>query len=242
MSSKVLSALGLVLFLGCQSETPQVGEQNQASASFQALTARDDAALAQCGRAVDNCNNNRPDAAPGDQCQRLAEHCAELQAHLAEVRKPAADCLETADPATCEPLNDGAVEDGKTVIDCSARVEACLTRLAELPEAAAVSCDNISAACERVAALAAEAGEARARGDENASDIAKEARDKVEDLDDGEDTDDGDDGDDADGEDTDDGDDGDDTDDGEDGDDGNGRPDAGASRVRPAPRADRTEG
>lgn len=220
MSSKVLSALGLVLFLGCQSEALQVGEQNQASASFQALTARDDAALAQCGRAVDNCNENRPDAAPADGCQRLADHCAELLAHLAEVRAPAAECLETADPATCEPLNAGAVEDGKTVIDCSARVEACLTRVATLPEAAAISCDNISTACERVAAKVAEAGQARARGDENANDIAKEARDLVDDLDD--------EADDADGDD-------------------NGRPerpelpDAGASRVPPA-RGNNTDG
>jgi hypothetical protein len=234
MSSKVLSALGLVLFLGCQSETPQVSEQNQTSASFQALSARDDAALAQCGRAVDNCNNNRPDAAPGDQCQRLADHCAELQAHLAEVRKPAADCLESADPATCEPLNDGAVEDGKTVIDCSTRVAACLTRVAELPEPAAISCDNISAACERVAALAAEAGEARARGDENASDIAKEARDKVDELDDAEEDLD-EDGDLDEDEDLDE----DDLDEGDEGDDA--LPDAGAPRG-PRVRPDRTEG
>ena len=235
------------MFLGCQSEALQVGEQNQASASFQALTARDDAALAQCGRAVDNCNENRPDAAPAEGCQRLADHCAELLAHLAEVRAPAAECLETADPATCEPLNAGAVEDGKTVIDWSARVEACLTRAAELPEAAAVSCDNISAACERVAARVAEAGEARARGDENANAISKEARDLVDDLEEDDVVSDGDDdADDVDGADGDD--DADDNVDGDDdADDDNGRPDrpalpdAGASRVPPS-RGGRTDG
>lgn len=248
MSSKVLSALGLVLIVGCQSEAPRAADQGSPSAALQALTARDDAALAQCGRAVENCNERRPDAAPADVCQRLADHCDQLQAHLAEVRKPAVGCLKavqaceehapdaarcSSDPASCEPLNTGADEDGATVIECSSRVEACLARVAELPESAGVSCENISAACERVATLVAAAGQARADGADNASDIAKQARDELGKIadDDGEE--------DVDEEDIDE----EDVDEPEPNDDAKpvDLPDAGAARARPA-RPDRTDG
>lgn len=198
MSSKVLSALGLVCALGCQSETPGVTEPSRASAALQALSARDDAALAQCGRATEACNERLPDAAPAGVCERLAEHCERLQAHLAEVRAPAVGCWKgvraceehaadagqcSSPPEACEPLDTGASEDGATVIECGERVEACLTRVAELPDAAAVSCDNVAAACERVAELAAQAGRARAAGASNAADVAKQARDEVDELD-----------------------------------------------------------
>jgi hypothetical protein len=197
MIGRALSTFGLLLIAGCTTESPRQSPEATSSA-LAALTARDDAALAQCGRAVEQCEEQRPDAAPAAVCDRLAEHCGQLLEHLSELREPAVGCLRrveacaehapeqaqcTREASVCEPVAEAAAEDGQPVIYCSERVEDCLTRIAELPDAAAVSCENIAAACERVAALSAQASDARARGAENASEIAQRAREAAHAID-----------------------------------------------------------
>ncbi|MET0412596.1 MAG: hypothetical protein ABW217_14935 [Polyangiaceae bacterium] len=189
MTSKTLSALGLLLIIGCSSESPAPeSAQRIASSAIQALTAKDEEALAQCGRAVDNCRQNSPDAAPADACDRLVQHCDELRANLTEVREPAIGCWRRIEEserdgseslgaavdtelAKCHELERGAGEDRDPVVRCAERIEQCLERASSLPEAAAVSCENISEMCRRAAKSAVEAAHARGQGK---SDEAKE--------------------------------------------------------------------
>jgi hypothetical protein len=183
MTRQASCALGLFLALACKSSgTSTANTTSRASAALEALVSQDEAVLAQCGRAVENCEEHQPDAAPAARCDRLATHCAEVLEHLAEVRSPAVGCWKgvqaceehapeqaqcSTDAAACEGLDQGTAEDRAVVIECGEKVEACLTRAVEIPEAAAVACENMSAACDRVAAL------------------AKAARDALKDMDDG---------------------------------------------------------
>ena len=195
MTSKTLSALGLLLMIGCSAESaaPE-SAQSIASSAIQALTAKDDEALAQCGRAVDSCEQSRPDAAPADACERLAQHCDELQAHLTEVREPAVGCWKKieaseqdgsqslegsveAEMAKCHELEQGASEDRDPVVRCAERIEQCLERVSSLPESAAVSCDNIAELCQRAAERSVEAAHARGQGRiEEAEELNEHAR------------------------------------------------------------------
>jgi hypothetical protein len=201
MSTRVTSGLALLLALGCGSQTKvgQNAETHQASAAIQALTAKDEQSVTQCGQAVQRCQQQLPDVAPSAVCQKLAEHCGALQQHLDQVRAPAVGCLNgvqacqdhapeqaqcSRDVASCQPLADGAKEDRDTVIECSDKVQACLLRVASLPAAAAVSCENMAAACDRVSALVNRAGQERAEGDQSAADPAKKAHDAMDAVDD----------------------------------------------------------
>jgi hypothetical protein len=208
----------LVLALGCSSQTKvgQNSDPNQVSTALQALTARDQRVVAQCGQAVQRCEEQLPDAAATDVCQRLSLHCGELQEHLDEVRAHVVGCLNgvqacqehapeqaqcSRDITSCQPLAEGADEDRDIVLQCSDKVQSCLTRVASLPAAAAVSCENMAAACERVSALVKEVGRERAEGDGKAEEHAKKAHDAMDAVDDDADEvgdDDADDADDAD--------------------------------------------
>ncbi|MEO8177905.1 MAG: hypothetical protein ABI895_03640 [Deltaproteobacteria bacterium] len=196
MTLRLSSLCALLLALGCSSETKlgKSSEPVQASAALQALTAKDETAVAQCGHAVQNCEQQLPDAAGAAVCQRLAQHCGELQEHLSEARSHVVGCLNgvqacqehapeqaqcSRDVTGCDPLARGAQEDRDTVIQCSDKVQACLTRVATLPVAAAVSCENIATACERVSAQVAEAGRERAEGSSSAEEHAKKAHDAM---------------------------------------------------------------
>jgi hypothetical protein len=171
------SSLAVLLALGCSSAAKlEQGSELRASVALQALRAQDEGAVAQCGQAVQNCEQQLPEAAPTAVCQRLAEHCADLQQHLTEVRAHVVGCLNgvqacqehapeqaqcSRDVTSCDPLAESSRKDRDSVLVCSDRVEACLTRVAALPESAAaeVSCENIAAACERVKAHDAGAGD-----------------------------------------------------------------------------------
>jgi hypothetical protein len=211
MTSKTLSALGLLLMIGCSAEpTAPESAQSVASSAIQALTAQDDEALADCGRAVDSCEQNLPDEAPADACDQLAEHCDELRANLAEVREPAIGCWKEieasgeiygeslpssvdAELAKCHELGQGASEDRDPVVRCAERIEGCLERVSRLPEAAAVSCDNISELCQRAAERAVEAAHARGQGKiEEARALNEHARNAEQESAEVEDTSDGD--------------------------------------------------
>jgi hypothetical protein len=201
MTLKSSSAVALLLALGCSSSTKpsQDVETAQASSAIQALTARDEGVVAQCGQAVQHCETQLPDAAPSEVCPRLAQHCAELQQHLDEVRSHVVGCLNgvqacqehapeqaqcSRELSSCDPLAAGASEDRATVIQCADKVQACLTRVASVPVAAAKSCDNIAAACERVSSLVKAAGQEREAGVSGAEEHAKNAHDAMEAVDD----------------------------------------------------------
>lgn len=201
MSTRVTSGLAVLLALGCGSQTKvgQNAEPIPASAAIQALTAKDEQIVKQCGQAVQRCEQHLPDAAPSEVCQKLAEHCGGLQQHLDEVRAQALGCLNgvqacqehapeqaqcSRDVASCQPLADGATEERETVIQCSDKVQACLLRVASLPAAAAISCENMAAACDRVSALVNRAGQERVKGDPSAADHAKKAHDAMDAVDD----------------------------------------------------------
>ena len=247
MSTRKSCAFALLLALGCssQSKTDPANEASGAGAALQAISVQDEQKVAQCGHAVTLCEQQLPDAAPpAAVCERLAQHCTELQLHLSEVREHAVGCLNgvlacqehapeqaacSRDLVACEPLQAGAEQDRATVVACSDKVEACLTRIASLPEAAAGSCDNLAAACERVNALVAQTGRERAVGDEHANEHAQQAHDAMQGVDADDDADDAaDDVDDADDA-ADDADDADDVDD-EGQNQGNERADAGAGK------------
>jgi len=201
MTLKSSSAVALLLALGCSSSTkpgPSV-ETAQASAAIQALTAKDEGVVAQCGQAVQRCETQLPDAAPSEVCPRLAQHCADLQQHLDEVRSHVVGCLNgvqacqehapeqaqcSREVDSCDALAAGASTDRDTVIQCADKVQACLTRVASLPAAAAKSCDNIAAACDRVSSLVKAAGQERETGASDAEDHAKKAHDAMEAVDD----------------------------------------------------------
>ena len=102
MKNVVLSAMGLMLALGCSKAEPEPKDTDlsRATAAIRALAERDGQAVAQCGRAVDACNERLPDAAAGDVCGRLAERCEALQERLAEVRSPAVGCWRAVE--ACE--------------------------------------------------------------------------------------------------------------------------------------------
>jgi len=207
MTTRVVSGFALLLALGCSSQARvgQNADSNQVSTALQALTARDEQVVAQCGQAVQRCEQRLPDAAPSAVCEKLVEHCGELQAHLDEVRSHVVGCLNgvqacqehapeqaqcSRDITSCEPLAKGADADRDTVLQCSDKVQSCLIRVASLPEAAAVSCENMAAACERVSALLEQAGQERAKGDEKSEEHAQnahDAMDAVDEVDDGDD-------------------------------------------------------
>ncbi len=231
MPKNLLTSLGLVVAASCSQNEPPEQPVTRASAAIQALTTRDEARVAQCNNAVDACNERVPDAAADGLCARLAAHCDEVNARLAEVREPVVGCwraLEECaehtpeqaqcnrDESRCEALETDADEERGKVVDCSARVEACLERAADKPEAAAVACENIAAACENAEAAGDGAGNGRDAGAPS---------DEDEDEDDGDDN--GDNGDDGAGEDGD--------GDGEDDDEGRGGRGPGDRPIAPPP-------
>lgn len=166
MTKTLLSTLALVLAAGCAKSDSAPSSDERASQALQALSARDDERVARCNQAADTCTQNVPSSAGTDACTRLADHCTSLQQRLEDVRSPAMGCWRAVqecaahapeqaqcrrDPAECESTEDQVDAQREPLVSCSERVEACLARVAELPTAAAVSCENISAACERAA-------------------------------------------------------------------------------------------
>ena len=201
MTTRLAGGFVLVLAFGCNSQTKlgQSADAALASSAIQALTARDEPLVANCGQAVQRCALQLPDAAPAAVCEKLAQHCEELQQHLNDVRAHVLGCLHgvqacqehapeqaqcSRDIASCQPLADGANEDRDTVLQCSDKVQTCLLRVASLPPAAAVSCENMAAACERVSALVEAAGRERADGEEHAEEHAKQAHEAMDAVDD----------------------------------------------------------
>lgn len=168
MRKALLSALGLCAGFGCHTAATEPGTSGsaRATAAIRALGERDGSAVAQCQRAVDACNARLPDAAGGGACTRLAERCDALQDRLAELREPSEGCWRAVDAcdtrapeqahcsrdlSLCDSLDQEASGDRDKALECEARVQACLLRAEQLPEAALVACENIAAACDRVA-------------------------------------------------------------------------------------------
>ena len=87
MSAGKTCAFALLLALGCSAHTKsEASEASRASALLQALSANDEQKVAQCGQAVTRCEQELPDAAPhAAVCERLSQHCADLQQHLVAV-------------------------------------------------------------------------------------------------------------------------------------------------------------
>lgn len=173
------STLGLFAGLACSTATtePDTSLSAQATAALRALGERDSQAVAQCQRAVDACNGKVPDAAGSGVCTRLAERCDALQERLAELRGPAEGCLRAVDAcerhapeqaqcsrdlSLCDALDQDVSADRDKTLECEARVQACLVRAEALPDAAMVACENMAAACDRVAENRANAGRADA--------------------------------------------------------------------------------
>lgn len=187
---KALSTVGLLAGLACNTTPaePAPSTSERATAALQALVARDTDAVSRCQRAVDACNARVPDAAGNGVCTRLADRCAALEERLAELRGPAEGCWRAAatcddaapetarcpsDLALCGGMSEDAATDRDQALECEARVQACLLRAQDLPAAALVACENMAAACDRVAANRADAGDGdagAASGDDSAGD------------------------------------------------------------------------
>jgi hypothetical protein len=217
MKKTVLSALAMVLTLGCsKSEPAEKAPLSRAVAAIEALSELDSQAVARCERAVDACNERLPDSAAVNVCQRLADRCDALAARLTQARGPAVACWKalqaceehapeqaqcSRDASLCEALAAEDAEERDRAVQCEDRVQACLTRSEQLPEAALKACDNIAASCERAAA-----GKDKDKADAGADDDGNDSDDDDGDDqdDDDQDDDDQDDDDDDQGEDDDD--------------------------------------
>jgi hypothetical protein len=199
MRKAFASVFGLFGVIACNTASPEpdASQSGRAIAAIRALGERDGAALAQCQRAVDACNERVPDAAGSGVCTRLAERCDALQDRLAELRGPAESCWRAVDAcerhapeqascprdlSLCEALDQDASSDRDKTLECEARVQACVEHAESLPEAALVACENRAAACARVAENRANAGRA---------DAGKSSDDDEQDDDDQDDDDDG---------------------------------------------------
>ena len=186
MRRAAVSAVGLLAGLACHAapEQPKESVSARATAAIQALVARDADAVAQCQRAVDACNANVPDAAGSGVCARLADRCAAIQDRLAKLRGPAEGCWRAADAcerapeqaqcsrdvSLCEALDGDSSSERDKTLECEARVQACLVRASSLPDAALVACENMAAACDRVAENRAGKGDAGASSGDDSSD------------------------------------------------------------------------
>jgi hypothetical protein len=195
MRNVILSALGLFAAFACNTATtePDGSLSAQTTAAIRALGERDGQAVAQCQRAVDACNARVPDAAGSAVCARLAERCDALQDRLAELRGPAEGCLRAVDAcqerapeqaqcsrdlSLCDALDEDASGDRDKTLECEARVQSCLVRAEALPDAALVACENMAAACDRVAENRANAGSGDAgasSGDDSSGDDSSES-------------------------------------------------------------------
>jgi hypothetical protein len=168
MKKRVLSALSLMLTVGCSKSEPppEPPPLSQAVAAIEALSELDGQAVARCEQAVDACNQRLPETAAVKVCQRLADRCDALAARLTEARGPAVACWNalraceehapeqaqcSRDASLCEALAEEDAQERDRAVRCEDRVQACLTRAEELPEAALKACDNIAASCERAA-------------------------------------------------------------------------------------------
>jgi hypothetical protein len=197
MRKLLLSTLGLLGAFACNTATPEAGESlsARATAALRAIGERDNKALAQCQQAVDSCNARVPDAAGSGVCARVAERCEKLEDRLAELRGPAEGCLHAVDAcerhapeqaqcsreiSLCDALDEDAAGDRDKTLECEARVQACLVRAETLPDAALVACENMAAACDRVAENRANAGRGDAgesSGDDSSESDGDEASD-----------------------------------------------------------------
>jgi hypothetical protein len=196
MRNVLLSGLGLFAAIACNTATtqPDASLSAQATAAIRALGERDGQAVAQCQRAVDSCKARVPDAAGSAVCTRLAERCDALQDRLAELRGPAEGCLRAVDAcqerapeqaqcsrdlSLCDALDEDASTDRDKTLECEARVQSCLVRAEALPDAALVACENMAAACDRVAENRANAGsgDAGASDDDSSGDDSSESDD-----------------------------------------------------------------
>lgn len=175
MTKTLLSALALVLAASCNQDDPAPAGGERASQALQALSVRDEDRIARCNDTAEACPQDLPGAAGAEACAKLAEHCTQLQERLEEVRSPAVGCWRAVqecaahtpeqaqcqrDVLACETTEEQVDAERAPLLDCSERVQACLVRVAELPDAAAVSCTNIGAACERAALKGADGPDA----------------------------------------------------------------------------------
>jgi hypothetical protein len=196
MTKNLLSALALVLAASCAKSDVPIQSEERASQALQALSVRDEERVARCNESADVCTQH-VSSLGAEPCTRLAEHCTDLQQRLEEVRSPAVGCWRAVqecaahtpeqaqcrrDPAECESTEDQVDVERDPVVACSERVEACLVRVAELPAAAAVSCDNIAAACERAAKGGPDAGPG---SDDEQDDTGQDDAESEDDSDDG---------------------------------------------------------
>jgi hypothetical protein len=192
MRKIIFTTLSISLAMGCSTSTPtSEASSGRSGAALKALEARDEATVAQCSRAVDACKAHLPDAAPAATCERIEQHCDALAAHIADLRAPAEGCWRAVqaceehasaqahcprDAATCDALEGELKASRDPVVECSARVEACLARLPELPEQAAVACENIAASCDHAA-------DAHAKADAGASIDDSDEIDEIDEID-----------------------------------------------------------
>jgi hypothetical protein len=167
MKRIIVSALGLLSAVACSKAetTSEAPPLSRAEAAIRALSTLDGEAVSQCERAVEACNERVPDAAPVDVCGRLATRCAALNERLSEGRGPAVGCWTalqaceaapeqaqcTRDPSICEALGDEASTERDKLVECEAKVQRCLARSEDLPEAALVACENKAEACAHAA-------------------------------------------------------------------------------------------
>jgi hypothetical protein len=203
MRQLMFITLGLSVAAGCTSTPPPEATSSPSGAALQALSARDEATVGQCSRAVDACKAHLPDAAPANTCERIEQHCDDLAARIHQLRAPAEQCWKAVqaceeratgqascplDAATCDALEGELKARRDPVVECSARVEACLARLPELPEQAAVACENVAAACDHIADAHAKADggaptdEADDLDEDDSADQDEDAADQDEDA------------------------------------------------------------
>lgn len=141
--------LAAFLLLGCSTGSPSASPTESASpadvgtaaSALRRLGQNDAQAVERCRTAAERCAARSGDGGLNGICERIADHCDELEAELAEARAALEECLSAAaaceaaatddaecedERAACDELTPGFERRRGNTLECSNQAEQCL--------------------------------------------------------------------------------------------------------------------
>ncbi len=186
LSAWLAAGPGLIALLACSQRATQTSPTGQSEAALERAAAEDVRAVEACREVAARCalrltgdpsDYDDPDAGEPTGCAGRVARCDRLENHFASLLDPVRTCVESrrgCDEASegrcglgqgqCEALMSAAEEARAPLVRCQARVAACLSRGAEDAGPPTRACENMQAACDRMA----EAGNTHARAPDRA--------------------------------------------------------------------------
>jgi len=155
LSPFALSPLAGLILLGCGStastttssapaDTSSDNTVGSATEALRQIGKNDTDVVQSCEDLVQKCNEHAADSGAGGICDKLATHCAELDAQLSAARAKIEDCLtkaaaceqsKGADAGACEAAHEACVPDDKdfqakrgATLECASHTQSCLER------------------------------------------------------------------------------------------------------------------